>query len=110
MFQHGGAHTVPKGNKVELNPFPACELHRRHEIAVSCNQHKNFYVPLESKCCNVESQAHVYALLMDIWLQIGGCKSNAGFSVGKPALTNFPPAERQIPSTNRYVRDSTQVG
>lgn len=26
MFQHGGAHTVPKGNKIELNTFPAREL------------------------------------------------------------------------------------
>jgi hypothetical protein len=37
-------------------------------------------VPLESKCCDIESQAHVHALLMDIGLEIGGCKCDAGFS------------------------------
>ena len=108
MLEHGGAHTVPKGNEVELNPFPPCELHGRNEITVARYQHKNLYVPLESECCNIEPEAHVHTLLMDIGLEIGGCERNARFLLGKSALPNFPPAKRQISSTNGYVRDSTQ--
>jgi hypothetical protein len=63
-------YDTPERIEYEVDTFTPRQLGRWNKIRVSCNQYDLIYLALETQGCDVQTDAHIHALLKRCKLEI----------------------------------------
>ena len=109
VFKHGFTHTMGEGDEIQLGTFPPRKFHGWNKVTISGNKDYYFYLVLQCQRGNIQADAHVHTLLLNIGHQIvtrNAYLSPVGFQFPGP---NLPSSVNQFPKSEGKAGKPGQV-
>jgi hypothetical protein len=77
MLKHVRTNSMAQSNQEQLRAFTPRKFHRWHEVAIARHEHEDIGMSIEGNRRNVQPEAHIHTLLLNVRFEIRRSESHA---------------------------------